>query len=189
MGDAFFGLGVGPVLHDILTFTVSSDPLTLTMTVAFSDTISPGDSGMPDAVVGNLEIDVDENPLTGVDSIGDMFQYCPDRVNLGVEYIVGMFAYNSGTGQAVVFDATTFSPVGLADVTFTATSFTVKVPLAILGGDDGLVDVATVLGTIPEPTDCAPNGGSISNDPISATASDQATVNSYPLFLPIVTKN
>jgi hypothetical protein len=63
------------------------------------------------------------------------------------------------------------------------------VPLAVLGGDDGLVDVATASVNLRRVTDCAPNGGAISNNPTIATAIDHATVNSYPVYLPVVTKN
>ena len=45
-------------------------------------------------------------------------------------------------------------------VTFDQTSFTAVIPLAEIGGDNSF-NFAMVLGTFAEPTDCAPNGGSI----------------------------
>ena len=43
-------------------------------------------------------------------------------------------------------------------------SLTLTVPLASLGGDDGRVDAHVIVGTIPEPTDCAPDGAFVTSD-------------------------
>ena len=74
---------------------------------------------------------------------------------LGVDYYVDLFLYSSATGDTPVLDDTG-AEVGRAPVSFTSNSFTVRVPLALIGRDDGIVDTATVLGTILEPTDACP---------------------------------
>jgi hypothetical protein len=52
--------------------------------------------------------------------------------------------------------------VGSADITFNPTNFTVTIPLSLLGGDNGYVNVAAIMGNQTGPTDCVPNGGHLS---------------------------
>jgi hypothetical protein len=47
--------------------------------------------------------------------------------------------------------------VGTADAYFGTSAFTIVVPLSALGGDEGSVNVAAVLGNSTGPTDCVPN--------------------------------
>jgi hypothetical protein len=48
-------------------------------------------------------------------------------------------------------------------VVYTSNSITVDVPNSMMG-DDGIVDAATVIGNLPNPTDCAPDGGVLTSD-------------------------
>jgi hypothetical protein len=48
--------------------------------------------------------------------------------------------------------------IGTVPVMFSPTSLSVTVPLALLGGDDGLVNYDAIIGVLDEPTDLAPNG-------------------------------
>ena len=56
--------------------------------------------------------------------------------------------------------ATIFPSLDLVPVVFNDNSFTAVIPLSALGGDSAF-NFAKVLGTFAEPTDCAPNEGSI----------------------------
>lgn len=47
--------------------------------------------------------------------------------------------------------------VGTADAYFGTNTFTIAVPLSALGGDEGAVNVAAVLGNSAGATDCVPN--------------------------------
>jgi len=51
--------------------------------------------------------------------------------------------------------------VGRAEMSFDAISFYVKIPLSMLGGDDGYINTAALLGNSTGPTDCVPNSGSL----------------------------
>jgi hypothetical protein len=154
VGDTF---GSGDPQHDIIEFSASYSGTDLFLSLTFNDPITPGDSGQPNAMVGAIDMDTDQNPATGTTSTVDM--NCPQLSGLGSDFFLALFEYDSSTGQAPVYDTTT-GPVGNVDVTFTATSASAIVPLSLLS-DDGILDTATVIGTIPEPTDCAPNGGFI----------------------------
>ena len=43
-------------------------------------------------------------------------------------------------------------------------SLTLTVPLASLGGDDGRVDAHVAVGTLAEPTDCAPDEAFVTSE-------------------------
>ncbi len=49
--------------------------------------------------------------------------------------------------------------VGTANMTFSSHSFEVRIPLALIGGDDGFVYSAVVVGGMTSPNDCVPNSG------------------------------
>ena len=157
IGDTF---GTGAVQHDITSFSAYYTTTELIVSVTFAGTIAPGDSGQPNAVVGFIDFDTDQDSTTGILSNVDF--YSPYTTGLGVDYCVDLFLYSSATGDTSVLDDTG-AEVGKAPVSFTSNSFTVRVPLALIGGDDGIVDTATVLGTILEPTDACPNGGYITS--------------------------
>ena len=81
---------------------------------------------------------------------------------MGNEFYVDFFTYSADDGATDVVDDSTETVVGRAPVSFTANSMTVQIPLALLGGD-GLVNIATIVGTVDEPTDKAPNLGSVAS--------------------------
>lgn len=141
--------------HDIVSFAVEPIGTDLFVEMFFNGNISPPNSGQPDALVGFVDFDTDQNPATGILSASDFF--CPMPAGIGSEFFL-----NLSPGGASVVDVGAFVVTPIMP-TFTATSFSVLIPLAVLGGDDGIVDATTVIGTVPEPTDCAPNGGFITS--------------------------
>ncbi len=76
---------------------------------------------------------------------------------MGVDYELDMVTLNTDS-SATVFD-TLGNPTGTVKVTVDGKRVTIRVPLALLGGDDGFLNAAAVVGTRIEPTDIAPNGG------------------------------
>ena len=66
--------------------------------------------------------------------------------------------------------------VSLAAVpmTFGPNAFTVTLPLGVLGGDNGIVHTAAIVGNEASSTDCVPNGGYLANG--------------YTVYLPTVLK-
>lgn len=52
--------------------------------------------------------------------------------------------------------------VGSAYITFDSPIFILTIPLSLLGGDDGYINIAALMGNQSSPTDCVPNGGHLS---------------------------
>lgn len=154
-GDAFFGFGIGPVLHDITSVDVEGDATTLCLTVSFDGPVDPADAGTGLELVGAIDFDTDEDATTGFPALADSF--CPAPPGLGSDVRLDMFTVFGGGG--LLIDLSTFSAT-LVPVTFDTTSFTAELPIFALGGDE-FFNFAMVLGTIPEPTDCAPDGAAI----------------------------
>ncbi len=148
LGDAF---GFGFPNHDITNVTGEGDASTFCLTVAFDGPVDPADAKTGNEVVGFIEFDTDEDPGTGFSASNDFF--CPDRAGIGVETGLDMFSVFGGM-------ATLFPSGELVPVTFAGTSFTAAIPMSALGGDSAF-NLAGVLGSVFEPTDCFPNGGSI----------------------------
>ena len=145
VGDAF---GNGPVRHDITSVSATADATTFCLTVNFAGAIAPADSGSDRAVAGFIDFDTDANPKTGTAGATDSF--CPKPSGLGVETTLDLFSVSQGQAQ--------MAPGGeQVPVSFENTSFTVAIPLSDLGGS-ATFNAAMVLGTLAEPTDCAPDG-------------------------------
>ncbi|MCH7698845.1 MAG: S8 family serine peptidase [Chloroflexi bacterium] len=148
LGDAF---GSGSPNHDITSVAGDGDVDTFCLTVEFDGPVDPADAGTGQEVAGAIEFDVDQDPFTGFSPFMDIF--CASPSDLGVEASLSMFDVSGGFG---LLDGV---PI---PVVFNTTSFTAIIPLALIGGDSAF-HFGMVLGSIFEPTDCAPeDGGCIS---------------------------
>lgn len=154
VGDTF---GSGPVQHEITAISATFTNSILTFNVNFDAAIFAPSVGDARSVFGFIDIDADRNPATGVESATAFFGP-PPAPNLGVEYGIDISADEVNPGFADVFDAVSGNIIGSAPITFGATSFSVTVQLALLGGSDGLVNYAAILGSSDGPTDKVPNG-------------------------------
>jgi hypothetical protein len=176
-GDTF---GTGPVQLDVTGLYAETDAGLLTLQMVFGGPISPPGTGNPDEVVGLIEIDRDNSSLTGLPFATALF--CPAPPPVGVDYFIDISSYDSVGGTMVLFFIDEFtliaSPVGLVDATFASDGFTVEIPLSLLenwGPEEGIVDVAAVIGTPAEPTDCAPDGSALTSR-LEVSDNDTATV-------------
>ena len=160
-GDTF---GSGPTQIDITGLAAELEGTDLVIEVTFAAAVSPPDSGRGDALDGFLDIDADQDGSTGDVPWVDFLTGVPST-GMGNEFYVDLFTYSAADGAADVVDDPAEVVTGRAPVSFTANAMTVRVPLALLGGDDGAVDVAAVVGTLDEPTDVAPNMGSVASGP------------------------
>lgn len=159
VGDTFGG---GAVQLDINGFSASAVGGELVITISFAGGISAPDSGQPNAAIGFIDLDTDQDGSTGDVPWVD-FTTGMDLTGMGNEYYVDLFDYRSSDSTAAVVDDVTDMEVGRADVQVGAQSLTVGIPLALIS-DDGLVNTATIIGTESEPTDIAPNQGSLASD-------------------------
>jgi hypothetical protein len=156
IGDTF---GVSP-LHDVTAYTATTNGNVLTMTMSFAGPITHTGAG-PDAVVGYLDLDTDQSQSTGATSHVTAESQCAPS-NLGVDYYVDLGAYSDCCGWVGVHDAQG-ADVAAVPIAFGPNAFTVTIPLGVIGGDNGFVHTAAIVGNETSSTDCVPNGGYLAN--------------------------
>jgi len=154
-GDAF---GYGSVKHDITRVSWQGNASTFCLTLDFAGPVAPADVVSAQRLVGFIDFDTDANPATGFPSSLDF--YCSNPSGLGVEATLSLFGV--GNGFVTIFPGGVQVPVNFAEK-----SFTLIIPVSALGGDTSF-NFAMVLGTLAEPTDCAPNSGSYPSVPPDA---------------------
>ncbi len=159
-GDEFStAASAGFVPPDIVRMTAWPEAGQLHVEIEFVEDVVSDDVGGPNVVAGFLDIDADQDPNTGVASNTDFFRIDGGSTGMGMDFCVIMFM--GGTGTYTVADAA-FNPTGTIVPFFNGKVLTMWIPLSMIGGDDGLVDLAMVVGTVPEPTDTAPVSGTLS---------------------------
>lgn len=150
--------GAGENQHDISNFSATVVGNNLVLRLDFFNTISPLEPPVgPSTLVGFIDLDIDQNAATGEGSSSD--ENCPVAPGLGIEYLVNLGDYDPvGETVGLYSGAEDF----LADVSavFTSTSITITIPLGLIG-NDGHLNVSTVIGSLIQPTDCAPNGAAL----------------------------
>jgi len=160
-GDTF-GTGV----HDIASVSTEVAGTDLIVTASFFNTISPGSAFAPDSVYGFIDLDTDQNAATGNISTLDIFGFGVPG-GLGVEFYIDIFADIFHPGDVHLLGPDLFTFIADVPITFAATSFSVTIPLSLLGGDDGNVNFAAIMGGFPDPTDQVPNGVAAVPEPAS----------------------
>jgi hypothetical protein len=141
-GDTF---GAGAVQLDLSSIDAVYASA-LTVTVEFYTPIEPASAGAANSVSGFVDMDTDQNAATGF----------PED-NMGLEFFVDISSEQGGNVDVVSIDAGGGQmPAGSAPISFTSTSFTIVVPLAVIN-DDGMLNYDVFAGTVDEGTDIAPN--------------------------------
>ena len=153
-GDAF---GFGQPQHDIVSVEGSFDAETLCLTVELAGPFDPAN------LAAFMDFDTDGDRHTGYESEQDYS--CPGLTGLGVD-ASGFFEGDAGLLVPITSFSNDFEPLqDFGAVLFDDTSFTVVLPLAALGGDSMLSFGMTVHSNPGfGPTDCLPDGGSVSCD-------------------------
>lgn len=163
-GDTF---GSGTPQHDITAFSADVQGSDMVLTLTFAGTISAPNSGQPDALVG--VIDIDRGPSAG-DTSGTTQGFCPSPGFAGnVDAFVTLF---TGSSTSADFNDNATSTTTLIVASYASNSATFRIPLTLLNAG-ATVDFGAVIGTVPEPTDCAPDGAVLS---ASTTAAAVAAV-------------
>jgi hypothetical protein len=152
VGDTF---GSGTPLDIIRTNGTVSGSF-LTFSVTFATAISPAHTGSANSVVGFIDIDTDQSAATGIPPFQGVFGL-PPAPTLGDEFFIDLFSESTHPGFIDVVNALTSVRATVA-ITYTPFSFSFAIPLALLGGDDGIVNYGVIIGNISSPTDEAPNG-------------------------------
>ena len=107
---------------------------------------------------GYIELDTDQNPATGGPAGAGFF--FPPALNMGVDYFVDIGSERMHPGFVDVVSRMKMptSVVGQVPIAATEKSFSLTVPLALLGGDNGLMDYVANLGVLSSFKDRVPNG-------------------------------
>ncbi len=160
-GDTF---GTGTPQHDITSFSADVQGSDMVLTLSFAGTISPPDSGQPDALVG--QIDIDRGPGAG-DGQGITEVFCPLPGFAGnVDAAVQIFGTTATSANFADNNTMVSTPIVAS---YTATSASYRIPLTLLNAG-ATVDFGTVIGTNPEPTDCAPDDAVLTASTTAAAA-------------------
>ena len=144
-----------PRAIDVLSATGMFKRDTLVITLSFAAPVAHIADQAANSVAGVFELDLDENPATGTLPISNSFGA---SANIGVDRTI--ILAGSNRRAVLVTDGATQSSI---DAEFTGSVVIVRVPMHLLGGDDGNFTFAGVIGTSDRPTDFFPNAG---NSPV-----------------------
>lgn len=153
-GDTY---GVDSVQWDLTRITIARDTGGITVTLDLSaDVLSP--VSLDDtATLAFVDFDTDQSAATGISSIVDDNRPGTGATGMGVDYFVDIADFNLDSTVNVV--NASFVVTGTLRPTFNGKQITVRIPRAMLGGDDGFLNAAAIVGTAIEPTDIVPENG------------------------------
>ena len=162
-------LGVGPTsarpkAHDVLGVRGDYKRDSVIVVFTFGGPVTPVSSG-PEGVGGVLEIDIDNNGSTGARAFSNSFGATS---SIGVEYVVDLF---SATATSTRLSTPAGDGPGVTvPASFSGSTLTVRIPLQLLGNDDGNFAFVGTIGTVDRPTDIFPNSGAGTARPGGGTA-------------------
>ena len=133
----------GPV--DIIQIRGRSTADSIQLECVFETDLNPFDFG------GNLGLDIDQDILTGIPLPSGLYEQ-----EVGCEFIVSFFSI--GYNLVEVYDQY-FNYLGSFTATYDSRSFRFSIPLSLLGNDDGVINLAAVVGNGSGPTDWIPDEG------------------------------
>lgn len=144
-GDTIPGDGLGDKGHDLVSLRGDFKRDSIIVTASFNGSISSSNFG------GAIEFDIDDNPTTGVRPFSNDYG---TTANLGIEYQVDLFSFD---GATMLF----YTPSSEAEVkaVFSTNALVIRIPMTLLGNDDGNFGIVGIVGTAERPTDIFPNSG------------------------------
>ena len=157
--------GAGGVPPDLIAYQGLVIDGMVVFHMRFNQTANSSAVGGPNAVHGFIEMDIDQDSTTGSIPITDS-RPVGTETGMGVEYRIFIQLQN---GRHEVSILPSQSSVYLAEAAFSGRNVTIRVPLSVLGGDDGNMNYAILVGTNKPgelgilgqttPTDWAPESG------------------------------
>lgn len=157
----------GPAQHDITSVSGGSNAETFCLTVELAEPVAPPDVQGDRSIFAHFDFDTDEDPLTGYPG-GFFFGCGATGAGLGVDASTDL---TGGYGILLpiygpFFEGPIPVPGGeeeeaYAVALFDETSFTLVIPLSLIGGDNGFSFAMYVSSLFGPVTDCAPNEGLI----------------------------
>lgn len=148
-GDTF---GANPVQWDLTAMTVTRDTGGITILLDFSSNVISPASGDTTAMIGFVDLDVDQDSTTGFATVVDGFRPGSGSTGMGSDYLLDLT-----TATAKVLD--TLGGSAQVTATYSGKRVTIRVPRSRLGNDDAFLNAAAIVGTGAEPTDIIPENG------------------------------
>jgi hypothetical protein len=105
---------------------------------------------------GYIEFDIDDNPNTGGPFFSTVYG---SSASLGMDYRLGLYGSDAGISNNSPPPQPP-NPVPI-QVSYSGSTVVLRVPMLLLGNDDGNFSLVGVIGTIDRPTDVFPNSGLI----------------------------
>lgn len=175
-----FGTGQPPgsVPPQLIRLSAAPDGGNLIVRFEFQFAVVQQTTGGPNVVTGYLDIDTDQNVATGIQPATDVFRPGAGSTGMGSEFFVAMFG-----GPYDIVRTSDGLTTGTIVPVFVGNRITLAIPLTLLGGDDGRINLAVVVGTDVEPTDIAPNDGNLRvapPTPVAAAGTGPAPVPTTP---------
>ncbi len=134
------------------------------MQLTFTHPVTPAGSGLPNALFGRLDIDVDQDPVTGQTSSIDRLTHYSS--NLGVDYYIDFGGYRPDDETVPLFQVQSSEAVEVARIRvafeeeITSGTSSVQIDFRVTDIDaDGFADLALLVSTADKPADVIPNGG------------------------------
>jgi len=145
---------------DLTGMTINRDASAITVRLEFaSEAISPT-SGDTTAMTGFVDFDTDQDSSTGIHNTIDGFRPPgTDSTGLGTDYQLKLRRYESDS--SVTVSDSLGEVTGRVKPVFDGKSVTIRIPLVLLGDDDGALDAAAIVGDLHRPSDVVPNNGHI----------------------------
>lgn len=147
--------------HDVLSFEAAPDGDTLTVSLRFAQSVQPFSSGARNALLGIVDLDVDDDSTTGMRPFADTFGATSA---IGAEWSL-VLEDSSGTTQGVRMALLNLATraVHWVPARFNGTVVTARIPLTRLGARAGSrISLVGVFGSIERASDYVPNEGSVS---------------------------
>lgn len=164
--------------NDITAVTATVVGTDLVIDLAFNNLIAPpsafdGDGLLGDSISGFIDLDTDQNSASPSSADPMARGSVGVLTGLGAEFYLDLLSEQGNPGAVDVIDTVTGMAAGTAAITFGATSFSVTVPLALLGNDDGMVNFGASIedfdGTLSDLAGPLTNGTQIIPEPSTLT--------------------
>jgi hypothetical protein len=137
--------------------SISQDSTTSTVVLEFSENVISALRGDPDAMVGFVDFDIDQNSATGSITTVDEYRGDGGSSDMGVEFRLALGDFIADSTMSVT---TPFGQiVGRVRPQFLDKSVTVRIPNSLIGNPAGLIRAVAIVGISGRPTDFIPNAG------------------------------
>lgn len=153
VGDTF---GSVDPQWDVTALTVTRTPDGIIVRIDFVNDIAPPVRGDPTGLIGEVELDLDQNPATGHAAITDGIRTDRGTTGLGVDASI---VFGPSFGDSSVVTDTEMFEVGRVETFYAGHRVTIKVPRVMLNDDNGWLNAAVVVGHSNSATDFAPQAG------------------------------